>query len=61
MNAPPMFRLRQNLLRLCVSVSILLTQDPLLHGQETGRLLLRMETMIKADPGMAASVRKSFS
>ncbi|MCE2833343.1 MAG: helix-turn-helix domain-containing protein [Chitinophagaceae bacterium] len=56
-----MFRLRQNLLRLCVSVSILLTQDPLLHGQETGRLLLRMETMLKADPGMADSVRKSFS
>jgi len=61
MNTPPMFRIRKTFLRLCITVSILLTQDPMLHGQETGQLLLRMETMLKADPAMADSVRKSFA
>lgn len=48
-------------LRLFVTVSILLMPWRASYGQDTGPLLLRMESMLRADPGMADSVQRSFS
>jgi AraC-like DNA-binding protein len=47
-------------LRLCVSVSILIMHTDLLRAQETGSLLMRIEAMLRADPGMADSVRQAY-
>ena len=56
-----MIRLRQALLRLYVSVGLSLLTGLAVHAQETGPLLLRMEALLRAEPGMADSVRRSFS
>jgi AraC-like DNA-binding protein len=48
-------------LRLIVTVSILVFPWLASHAQDTGPLLLRMESMLRADPGLADSVRLSFS
>ena len=48
-------------LRLYIAVGFLFFQTAGLNGQETGSILLRMEAMLRADPGMTDSVRKTFS
>jgi len=48
-------------LRLYIAVGFLFFQTTGLNGQETGSILLRMEAMLRADPGMTDSVRKTFS
>lgn len=48
-------------LRLFVSIGFLLSQAIMLRGQETGSLLMRIEAYLRADPGMADSVRHAYS
>lgn len=48
-------------LRLCLTASILMIPWQASKAQDTGPLLLRMESMLRADPGQADSVRRSFS
>ena len=56
-----MFQLKAAYFRLFVYVGIPLWTTEMLHAQETGSLLLRMEAVLRADPGMADSLRHSYA
>ena len=56
-----MFQLKAAYFRLFLYVGIPLWTTEMLHAQETGSLLLRMEAVLRADPGMADSLRHSYA